>query len=683
MEKHQTAKMGFMKIFKKKDRKSSVESAQQDAASSGVSKSGTAGRRNTSASTNANSGTGFDNGNGSRGIADDFGAESTGNARSDSSAGDFSDFNSMQAGNSKRDFVPPPASATTHSSRRSSAAASLKRNNSTKRKSSFNILRKPSFNHDVEITQNNVPIHASKVSELPDELLPVVTLINHQQSRSYFKGNAFYYDSTEPLRVPSPSELSAKSATPASLATTSFNWAFAYVELNGNDITVDVEGAPSTIINICDCELVYNKEELMLTVLITNQSLMYFRFNSLDELNSFYSAILLCKFEYQQLQEAYTGALLSSQAIHFSDIRTLLSPNNKNVKEEWCVIRFPFLNDKWIRCYLVVQPHNKIEIYTHSSKGKKHLLSTITNGLSCYTIYPNDPSQVQNNSLLRLYANCYINSDLLNVILNDDTISSTDENVSLLSKRNHKSKSSKSRSNSRSRTNSLNKRLSVASLRSSRSHDSNLSSSNDSSNFSSARQQHQRISSVDTTISDSSFNNSKTPKRFSKKSIARTHLVYIIPESHASVKPCEISLRLLIPILNSYKLYGRPAKFISSRTDKNSLLFGLPQLPNTYYLNEKSSLDLINLNIDNSIREKWTAHDWHMIYKELLSALLSKGWKGGSYEGDLVNMNFSLDLDRPPNQFDFEDDTYDPMEDFIAATSSSANRSISVSLVNE
>lgn len=679
--------MGFLKLFKKKEKKDSVEPAQQktgskiekgDPSSRAVQKASGSNSQKTGAEALRNGG--GSEVAGSRTIGPDL---SVGGFDTFASGANTSSSNSGSI--SKTDFVPPASSATTQSSRKSSVSASLKKDNTAKRKSSFGILRKPSFNHSAPITENNTPINAHKVSDLPDELLPVVTLINHQQSRSYFKGNSFFYDSTQAQPILNPVELVSNATTPVSLSTASFNWAPAYVELNGNDITVELENSPTTIINICDCELTYNGDDIILTVLITNHSLMYFQFNTLDELNSFYSAVLLCKFEYQQLQEAYTGALLSSQAIHFSDIRTLLSPHNKNVKEEWCVVRFPFLNDKWIRCYLVVQPHNKIEIYTHSSKARKYLLSTITNGLSCYTIYPNDPSQVQNNSLLRLYANCYINSDLLEVILNDDTISSTDENISLMNKKSVKTRSSRSRSNSRSRNNSFNRRLSQVSLRSSRSHDSNLSSSNESSNLSSSHQHHQRISSVDTTISDSSFTNAKTPKKLSKKSIAKTHLIYIIPESHASVKPCEISLRLLIPILNSYKLYGRPAKFISSRTDKNSLLFGLPQLPNTYYLNEKSSLDLINLNIGNSLREKWSAHDWYMIYKELMSALLSKGWKGGSYQGDLVNMNFSLDMDRSPSQFDFEDDTYDPMEDFVAAASSSANRSVSVpvSLVNE
>lgn len=576
-------------------------------------------------------------------------------------------------------IIPPPKPASKPSSRRGSLSAMFGKNTDDEnsmatangngkalRKKSLSMLRKASFNHDTDLsfTQNSI----SSMKDLPEELLPVVTLINHQQSRCYYKGNSFFYD-------PSKQHPSA-TADPSS-----FNWSLAYLELNGNDITVDLQDSQPIVINICDCELSYNKPQLMVTLTVTNSSIVHFHFASMEELNSFYSSLLLCKFEYQQLQEAYTGALLSSQAIHFSDIKTLLSPNNKTIKEEWCVIRFPFLNDKWIRCLLVVKPNNKIEIYTNSKKSKKHLLSTINNGLSSYTIYPNDPVQIQNNSLLRLYAHCYINSDLLNVILNDDTISSiTNENLSIRSKKNSFS-TSRSRSGSRagsrtgSRTNSLTKRLSVHSLKSSKSHDSNLSDCN--SNFSHAlNNQHKRISSIDTTISDPSFINSKTPKKLSKKAIVKSHLIYIIPESHASVKPCEIMLRLMIPILNSFSLYGRPHRFISSRTDKNSLLFGLPQLPNIYYLNNKSSLDLINLNIDNAIRENWMSDDWNSIFKELMAVLMDKGWKGGAYEGDLAHLNVSLNMDR--HYANDSNPDYDPMEDFIDRASS-ANRSISMS----
>ncbi|KAG0679811.1 hypothetical protein C6P42_005411 [Pichia californica] len=665
--------MGFLKIFKKKDKKQPQDSNSSNKNDNDHTPSRSVGSNNNnfanksdenvyqSATTNTNIDNN-DNKNNNRNIYND---DTLDNNISSSDA-NYSNNNNNTATTSTRNVSTNSNYSQTTTSQQSGSRLSSSFKN-PKSSLKLGILRKPSFNYDSPIDQKLNDINSSKITELPDELLPIVTLINHQQSRSYFKGNSYYYDSTQQI-IPSDSINS----------TTNFNWLSAYVELNGNDISVDVENSPTAIINICDCELNYDKNEIILTILITNQSKMYFQFNSIDELNNFYSCLLLCKFEYQQLQEAYTGALLSSQAIHFSDIRTLLSPNNKQIKEEWCVIRFPFLNDKWIRCFIVILPNNKIEIYTHSSKSKKYLLSTIINGNSCYTIYPNDPSQIQNNSLMRLFANCYINSELLNIILNDDNISSIDENISLKNIR----RNSRSNSRSRSRTNSLSKRMSVVSLRSTRSRDSNLSSSNDNnSNFSSIPppiQQHQRISSLDTTISESSFNNSKTPKKLNKKNILRTHLIYIIPESHASVKPCEIMLRFLIPVLNTFKLYGRPTKFISSRTDKNSLLFGLPQLPNTYYLNEKSSLDLVNLNINNSLNEKWTSNDWNLIFKELMVALLNKGWKGGSYQGDLVNLNFSLNLNKSSNKFDFDNDGYDPMDDFIIGTESSVNRSVSI-----
>lgn len=494
---------------------------------------------------------------------------------------------------------------------------------STKRRSSFSLLKKPSFGTiDTSISHHtNKDIKAKKVTDLPEELLPVVTLINHQQSRNYYKGNAYFNHVSANLN--------------------NYQWTPAYVELCGSDINVRVEGNPNTFINVCDCELSFLKMENTLSISVTNDSILSFKFNTLEEVVAFYSAVLLCKFEYQQLQEAYTGALLSSQAIHFSDIKTLLSPNNKNLKEEWTVIRFPFFNDKWIRAYIVIKPNNKVEIYTSSSKAKKHLLATITNGQSAYTIYSNDPSQVQNNSLLRIYGNCYINSDLLDAVVSNDDFDSV---------RSRKI---------RSRTNSLSKKLSLTSLKSDE--------------ITKDKNTHRRTNSIDTTVSNNSFNNSKTPKKLMKKNLAFTQLVYIIPESHASVRPVEIMLRMLIPVLNSFSLYGRPTKFISSRTDPNSLLFGLPQLPNTYYLNTKSASDLVALNLDHSLNEEWSSSDWNFVFKELLGTLMEKGWKGGAFVGDVAHLNITLKNKHAISQAP----SYDPMEDF-ADRSSSANRSLSV-----
>lgn len=492
---------------------------------------------------------------------------------------------------------------------------------STKRKSSFSLMKKASFGTiDTSISNNTKEMKVKKVTDLPEELLPVVTLISHQQSRNYYTGNAYFYHQTSNIDL--------------------YEWSSAFVQLTGSDISVQVDGGPKTFINVCDCELAYDRNENYLSVSVTKDSVLSFKFNTAEELNGFYSSILLCKFEYQQLQEAYTGALLSSQAIHFSDIKTLLSPINKNIKEEWSVVRFPFLNDKWIRCLIVVKPSNKIEIYLNSSKSKKYLLATITNGQSAYTIYSNDPSQVQNNSLLRLYGNCYINSDLLESVVTKDDLESI--------------KSKKMRS----RTSSLSKRLSLSSLRS----DDNKSLS-----------MHKRADSIDTTVSEHSFNNSKTPKKLINKNLINTHLIYLIPESHASVRPVEIMLRMLIPMLNSFSLYGRPTKFISSRTDPNSLLFGLPQLPNTYYLNTKSANDLVTLNLGHSLVEEWTSSDWNFIFKELLSTLMEKGWKGGSFYGDVAHLNISV-KNKPVGH---QDNSYDPMDDFNDR-SSFANRSLSI-----
>lgn len=434
--------------------------------------------------------------------------------------------------------------------------------------------------------------------EVSDELLPIVTLMNHQQQRDYYIGDVQYIDQSGDSNQ--------------------VDWVNTQVSLKGSNLTI-LDLVKPLYINICDCEL--NVQGLEVYVIITEHSQVAFRFESEGELVDFYSSILLSKFEYTQLQEAYTGALLSSEAIHFSDIRTLLDPNNRrHSKEEWCVLRFPYLNGKWIRCLVVIKP-TKIEIYLNGSKSKKHLLATIIEGKTIHGVYSGHTSTIKDNSLIRVWGDCYIDVDLLNKLLNDGIDNKSLTNI---------------------RRNSLTKKLSMGSLRS---HDSS-SSSNASKQQNT--QQHRRVQSIDTQISDTSFS-SKTPKKLVKRDIVQTHLMYIIPETHGGVKPVEIMLRMVIPMMNTFELYGRPEKFISSRDEKESLLFGLPQLPTTQYLSSTSARDLVGINLENSLKENWAIFDWNMVFKELVNIVMER-------QGDVTAVKYEKPegLEYDP-QLDFQD----------------------------
>lgn len=492
---------------------------------------------------------------------------------------------------------------------------------------SDNPLPPPPPKDAVETGRSRSPPAVGK-PQVSDEMLPVATLIQHQQQRHYYSGTVEYRDM-------SPD------------STAQMEYIACDVTLNGSNLTI-MDLIKPLYINICDCELSINGLEIY--VMITEHSQMSFKFPNEAELVDFYSAILLSKFEYTQLQEAYTGALLSSEAIHFSDIRTLLDPHNrKHAKEEWCVLRFPYLNGKWLRCLVVIKAH-KIEIYLNAKKTKKQLLATIIDGKTIHGVYSGSTSTIKDNSLVRVWGDCYIDVDLLNKVLANEEMKSQ-----MLSN-----------GSSYKRSTSLSKRLSLSSIRSGSQQPSiPPPTGDDCSTSSSSNKQlnhgHRRMHSIETTASDSSFN-SKTPKKLVKRNILQTHLVYIIPETHGGVKPVEIMLRLVIPMMNTFELYGRPQKFISSRNETESLLFGLPQLPQTQYLSSVGARDLVQVNLVNSLQENWSVNDWNMVFKQLVSVMMEK-------RAESIEAVQQVKYEKPVT-----DGQYDPMADF-QDESGSENRS--------
>ncbi|GMG56483.1 unnamed protein product [Ambrosiozyma monospora] len=426
----------------------------------------------------------------------------------------------------------------------------------------------------------------------------------------------------------------------------------------------DNGGFKPIYINVADSEFAYetNQDPILKTkcfdlkIWLTNEKMYWIRFANKEDAEYMYSSLLLSQFEFKQLQESFTGALLSSKAIHFSDIRTLLAPNNKREHDEWCVVRFPFLNNKWIRCLVVVVPraskkkHGKIEFYTHSNRNKKNLLASLVNVRTCSSVYPENPGFIDSNSLLRLTGENYINEELLNKVISGEI--NTD--------------GSRSRSSSMVHSTSLKKKRSTGSLLS-------LGKKNNSVNGNNNSPMHSRTNSLRThSRQHSSMSVTSDPratKKMSNATIIRTHLVYLIPETHSGVEPAETMIRLAIPIMNSFSLYGRPERFISSREDRESLLFGLPQLPHTQFLDNEISYQLVSLNIENSLQEQWKNWEWFQVFKEMVHFKLVKGWQGAGSLVDAFKEGMLYNKDRFNEMYGYEyDGDYNPDEDFEVST---------------
>lgn len=114
--------------------------------------------------------------------------------------------------------------------------------------------------------------------------------------------------------------------------------------------------------------------------------------------------------------------------------------------------------------------------------------------------------------------------------------------------------------------------------------------------------------------------------------------IYLMPEQHSSVPGFDTLIRFLIPLLDSFGLYGRPKRLKANRSDPDSLLFGLPTLPRVHYLELDDALELTKGDFLN-----WDLKTWNTNIKQILKSKLDRGYEGcGSqrgYQGAVSGMN--------------------------------------------
>ncbi|KAK5962361.1 Tph3p PWA37_000404 [Arxiozyma heterogenica] len=70
--------------------------------------------------------------------------------------------------------------------------------------------------------------------------------------------------------------------------------------------------------------------------------------------------------------------------------------------------------------------------------------------------------------------------------------------------------------------------------------------------------------------------------------------IIIRPIAHKGLPHLDSMIKFIIPIFDVTRKYGRPNHFIVSRTDKDSLMFGLPKLPNTNYFKINDNAHLLS-----------------------------------------------------------------------------------------
>ncbi|EGW33445.1 uncharacterized protein SPAPADRAFT_55323 [Spathaspora passalidarum NRRL Y-27907] len=461
----------------------------------------------------------------------------------------------------------------------------------------------PSLSGKTLLLENKAQIEA-----LPKEFHPVLYLINAQKLRTYSTGTL---------------EVLAEGS-----------WVDVDARLIGNELTMwrNTESEEFKYINLIDYQLeVVNKLQIKLYQDFVEDSQVYIRFESQVEFNQWLSAIILSKFEYVKLNEAFTAVVLSSKASKLSDTHILMSKKRYS-KSEFCNIRLPQISSKWLKVYMVIVPSDnkhlgRIEIYQDDKKvNKKHLIAYIANANHVFNVYPELPAMVDFNSIMNLKGEIHINKHFEHLFAHNNSIPipKSDSSSSLLAS----PKMSHSRSTSVNSTSSF-----FGSPGTSPKPSSMMTFANRDRSSSNESKQSSKASEI--VVEKELKEPKRTPSTFLKKhsnDFIMTDSIYIMPISHPGVSPIETMIRNFIPIIDSFKLYGRPQMLISDRKDANCLLFGLPSLPRYEYLSREHVEEAVAAHAGQEF-------DYEKIISDKIQQLQAKGYRG---DGDISNLYNSL-----------------------------------------
>lgn len=91
--------------------------------------------------------------------------------------------------------------------------------------------------------------------------------------------------------------------------------------------------------------------------------------------------------------------------------------------------------------------------------------------------------------------------------------------------------------------------------------------------------------------------------------------VFVMPEVHPAVTGFEMMLRWMLPVFDTFALYGRPSRLIADVLDTRSLMFAMPTQRRYGYL---ELIDVAGL-IHTEGSQKWNEREWRKQMKALTS----------------------------------------------------------------
>lgn len=292
------------------------------------------------------------------------------------------------------------------------------------RSSSFGRI----FSNTSETTIQKAPLSSfpkeQTVNNLSPELVPIVTLLSAQSHRRYLEGVFLILKDLK--SDGSPADRVWREVYGVLIGTQLALWNASELSKNGNDPAKLMEATSKpTYINFTDAQvrildptdnsLQESKKNIENTIVVstTLKNRYFLQFSDSVSFEKWVSAFRLSAFEFTLLQEAYTGAFLSTRGAKLSDIGVILA-DKKFDYEDWVSVRFG-AGMPWKRCYAVIsQPTKKskegkkkylgeINFYENEKKIKKsNAMATVSNAHAVYAIYPQSPVLIDTSTMIKL-----------------------------------------------------------------------------------------------------------------------------------------------------------------------------------------------------------------------------------------------------------------------------------------
>ena len=255
-------------------------------------------------------------------------------------------------------------------------------------------------------------------------------------------------------------------------------------------------------------------------------------------------------FEYFSCYRAITGSLISTLGLSLPDIHLIL--RSKFNYKDWCEIYIE--GEGWVKAWCHVNRDSRLNSKNYRADGKYQIKFYRSNKSS-------SPNDVASNLICYIPDSCRV------------------EDIIFYSGNHHKSETGDNDTTA-AMTSFLNGLDCIKVIGDVMYPTLEKSQTSSSSSWSFTHKRH---------VSTNSVKPSKAERLFVKRHSG----LLIKPVPHRGVSPLESLIRLVIPLLDVARKYGRPDHFKTSRTDLGSMMFGLPRLPEVNYLTDEQIRSLL------------------------------------------------------------------------------------------